>query len=133
MLDANRFAFAEYRFDFWRGKRAPLVYNHNREEMLGSATFSLDSRGYLLFDAEIRDTTRRVDVQKLISAGDLSGMSITFEVKKITNETLDGEPVESVSDLLVRELSLATIPADDGAKIQSFSRQSKAGGKNSTT
>lgn len=96
-------------------------FDHDRGRVLGrtsSGTLRLreDQKG-LAVEIDLPDTTDGRDVKALIERGDVSGMSFGFYVlRQEWDETTD-PPKRTILEVELREVSIVSEPAYDGATI----------------
>ena len=107
----ERFAPGSVNVDDLAG--APILWNHDRAEVVGHITGATNHDDGAHIDAVIQPTARGKDAITLLRAGSIRGLSVGFEP---VAQSWDGDSVTRTS-VRVREVSLATIPAYEDAKV----------------
>lgn len=108
-----------YRERFERGSidaaDAVLAYQH--AEPIGTITGTRESDEGLEVTARISHTQRGDEVYTLIRDGVLKSMSIGFELLDAREDTVDGEPINTITKARAIEFSVVLNPAYKDAKI----------------
>lgn len=108
-----------YRERFERGAidaaDAVLVYQHS--EPIGTITGTRETDEGLEVTAHISHTQRGDEVYTLIRDGVLKSMSIGFELLDAREDTVDGQPVNTITSARAVEFSVVLNPAYKDAKI----------------
>lgn len=92
---------------------APVLWNHDRSEVVGHIITARNEDDGAYVDAVIQPTSRGRDAITLLRSGSINGLSVGFE--PITQTWTDDTVTRS--SVRVREVSLATIPAYEDAKV----------------
>lgn len=98
--------------------RVPMLFNHNRNEVIGHLELSTDEKGLLAKAKFNTDVQRANEVKSLVKNGDIDSMSIGFYVKE--HEPLDRDrPFGSwkMTEVEVVEVSVVTVPSNPEAII----------------
>lgn len=94
-----------------------FLVNHDPNTVLartssGTMTLGTDKRG-LVVNADLADTSTGRDLRILLERGDVSQMSIAFDVKADEwKEQKDGTVLRTISDLDLYDVSAVTYPAN---------------------
>lgn len=103
-----------------------LVYAHEKNQILarasaGNLQTKVDSKG-LFFIATLADTTRARDVYADIEAGNLKGMSFTYNIKPngdTWTRDINGQLLHTVNQIYqVSELTVTAYPAFDDTSVE---------------
>lgn len=95
--------------------RMKFCWQHNQSEVIGVITDKgVDAYG-MWFEADIVDTTRGLDVIKLIKAGAINEFSIGYYTDEWHEGKVDGTYVRYLDSIRVAEVSLVTRAANPKA------------------
>lgn len=99
-----------------------LTVGHNQNAPLARTTAGTlrlreDNVG-LAFDADLPDTSFGRDVRTMVQRGDLAHMSIAFEEAGHKWSLRDGHRVQTVTDLVLHDVSLVGLPAYKGTDVR---------------
>jgi len=92
----------------------PLLFNHDVNDPIGMITGAEVKGGRMIVDAELFDTARAAEVQKMIDGG-LRNVSLAYRV----NELVENKKSETftATDWEPYEVSIVTVPADPSVGI----------------
>lgn len=102
------------RMDRLKSGAAPLLFNHNWNDPVGTITAARLDGGRLLVDAEMFSTSRAQEVATMVGEG-LRNVSIGYEIEEMTEDTK--RQVYTATRWLPLEVSIVTVPADASVGI----------------
>lgn len=111
--DGTRVQFSRGAFDVGQ-KPAKLIENHDITQLRGVVNALTDSPAGLEFEATLADTRASRDAVALLQAGAYDSVSVG--ARPITFST-DAQGVMTVTEAVLRDLSLVAVPAFSDAKI----------------
>ena len=111
--DGTSVQFARGAFDVSQ-KPAKLIENHDMTQLRGVVNTLTDSPAGLEFEAVLADTRASRDAVALLQAGAYDSVSVGAEPIKFTT---DAQGVMTVTEAVLRELSLVAVPAYADAVI----------------
>ena len=98
-----------------RGQPPAMFWNHNPDEPIGVWTdLTEDARGLKVAGRIVTDTSRGRDVQALLKAGAVTGLSIGFKARR---EERGAKGVRILTDVDLVEISLTSLPAARNARV----------------
>jgi HK97 family phage prohead protease len=98
------------------GTSPPMLWHHRSAEPVGRwLGMGEDARGLRVRGQLNLDTSRGRDAHAHLKAGDISGLSIGYQVAPGGQERVNGTRV--LKKLILHEVSLTATPADPGARV----------------
>lgn len=123
VVDSYRTSFDRNAF-VWEGRSLPLLWNHDRSQVLGSVrSITPDGEGLRIKARLNLDIARAREVRSMLSAGDISGLSVGFQ--RLKDEARSGG-VRHITRAKLNEVSVVALPAVPGSRITSI-RTSETG------
>lgn len=101
-----------------RKNKATMLFNHNRNDVIGFLTMSVDEKGLKVVGEFDPDDSRSMEIYQKIKFGSLDEMSIGMRVQKY--EILDPDKpwgAWSIKEVDILEGSVVSIPANTEATI----------------
>lgn len=116
VVDNYRTSFDRDAFP-WEGRSLPLLWSHDRSQVLGSVrSITPDGEGLRIKARLNLDIARAREVRSMLANGDINGLSIGFQPLK--HEVRAGG-VKHFTRVQLREVSVVAIPAVPGSRVTS--------------
>lgn len=96
------------------GGAMPLLFNHDVNDPIGMITSAELKGGRMWVDAELFDTARAAEIQKMM-AGGLRNVSLAYRVNELVEDKKSG--TFTATDWEPYEVSIVTVPADPSVGI----------------
>lgn len=114
VIDAYRTSFDRNAFK-WEGRSLPLLWSHDRSQVLGSVRSITPDREGLRIKAKLNlDVQRAREVRSMLAAGDINGLSIGFQ--RIKDQPRPGG-IRHITEARLREVSVVAMPAVPGSNV----------------
>ncbi len=115
-LDSYGTTFDRRAFE-WNGKSLPLLWNHQRGEVVGSVrAVSADNDGLKIRGKLNLDVQRAREVRAMLIEGDISGLSIGF--RRLKDEARGR--VRHITKAELAEVSFVALPSVPGSQVTSI-------------
>lgn len=116
VVDSYRTSFDRNAFT-WEGRSLPLLWSHDRAQVLGSVrSITPDGEGLRIRARLNLDVQRAREVRSMLASGDISGLSIGFQ--RLKDEARAGG-VRHITRAKLNEVSVVAIPAVPGSVVTS--------------
>ena len=116
VVDSYRTSFDRNAFA-WEGRSLPLLWSHDRSQVLGSVrSITADGEGLRIKARLNLDVARAREVRSMLANGDINGLSIGFQ--RLKDEARSGG-VRHITKAALREVSVVAIPAVPGSRVTS--------------
>lgn len=104
------------------GKKIPICWQHNLDIPIGGidvANIYEDSKGLFLAEGKlyIDDIEKAKEIHACIKEGIVTEMSFGYMINDSSIDTIDGENVRKLKDLMLYEISPVVVPMNPKAKI----------------
>jgi HK97 family phage prohead protease len=115
-LDSYRTTFDCNAFT-WEGRSLPLLWAHDRAQVLGSVRSITPTGEGLRIKARLNlDVQRAREVHSMLTAGDINGLSIGFQ--RLKDESRAGG-IRHITRAMLREVSIVALPSVPGSRVTS--------------
>lgn len=116
VVDSYRTSFDRNAFA-WEGRSLPLLWSHDRSQVLGSVrSITADGEGLRIKARLNLDVARAREVRSMLANGDVNGLSIGFQPMK--HEVRAGG-VKHFTRVQLREVSIVAFAAVPGSRVTS--------------
>ncbi|WP_353641973.1 HK97 family phage prohead protease [Mesorhizobium sp. WSM2239] len=116
VLDSYRTTFDRRAFA-WDGKRLPLLWSHDRNEVVGSVrAVTMEADGLKVRGKLNLDVQRAREVRAMLIEGDISGLSIGF--RRLKDEARAGG-IRHITRAELVEVSFVALPSVPGSGVTS--------------
>ena len=124
VVDTYRTEFAATAFASIEGRSIPMLWSHNAREVIGSwSGFQVRSDGLTVKGKLNLAVAKAQEVRALLSAGDVSGLSIGFSTLKDERRT---NGVRRITEARLHEISIVAFPAVPGSGITAVRNDASA-------
>lgn len=115
-VDSYRTSFDRRAFQ-WEGRSLPLLWSHDRAQVVGSVTSITPEADGLKVRGKLNMEVQRArEVRAMLVAGDISGMSIGF--RRLKDEARTGG-VRHITQAQLLEISFVAVPSVPGSRVTS--------------
>jgi uncharacterized protein len=115
VTDSYRTQFAPEAFKSHAGRRVPILWNHNRSDVLGSwSLFQVRDDGLAVKGKLNLDVAKAREIHSMLRANDISGLSVGFQPVKASRA---GKGVIRFTEVQLTEISITAFPAVPGSGI----------------
>lgn len=116
VIDSYRTSFDRNAFT-WEGRSLPLLWSHDRSQVLGSVrSITPDGEGLRIKARLNLDIARAREVRSMLANGDISGLSVGFQ--RLKDEVRAGG-VRHITRAKLNEVSIVALPAVPGSIVTS--------------
>lgn len=123
-VDTYRTEFAPSAFAAIEGRSIPMLWSHNAREVIGSwSGFQVRADGLTVKGKLNLAVAKAQEVRALLSAGDVSGLSIGFSTLKDERRT---NGVRRITEARLHEISIVAFPAVPGSGITAVRNDASA-------
>lgn len=117
VVDSYRTTFDRSAFA-WDGKRLPLLWSHDRNEVVGSVrAVSVEGDGLKIRGKLNLEVQRAREVRAMLLEGDVTGLSIGFH--RLADEPRS-HGVRHITKAELREVSFVALPSVPGSRVTSI-------------
>lgn len=116
VIDTYRTTFDRNAFT-WEGRSLPLLWSHDRTQVLGSVRSIMPDGAGLRIKARLNlDIARAREVRSMLANGDINGLSIGFQ--RFRDEARAGG-VRHITKAKLNEVSVVALPSVPGSTVTS--------------
>lgn len=116
VVDSYRTTFDRAAFA-WDGKRLPLLWSHDRHEVVGSVrSVAVEADGLKIRGKLNLEVQRAREVRAMLIEGDIGGLSIGFH--RLKDEPRTGG-IRHITQAALREVSFVALPSVPGSRVTS--------------
>lgn len=116
VVDSYRTSFDRSAFT-WEGRTLPLLWSHDRSQVLGSVrSITPDGEGLRIKARLNLDVQRAREIRSMLAAGDIAGLSIGFQ--RLKDEARSGG-VRHITRAKLHEVSVVALPSVPGSVVTS--------------